>query len=462
MRIGTSLSGMDLTALNNLYKAQTKLSQSSQRLSTMHRINSGADDPAGLIAVEQMLSELTSIRAANDSAARAAGMIHVADSGMSQVSGLLNTIRGNVMDVAGGNLSDAEVKAKQIEIDAALEAVDRLGNYTSFGGRKLLDGSAGLNVSQVDAAQVTNIDVHYNAGGGEQTPDIQVVSAATSAALTHTSDTGSLTEDTTLVITGNEGTVSLEFSAGATLADVAQAVNSTTDGSGVTASVDGNELTFTSTDVGSAADVSVEAAAGTFDAGSGHATGADVVARVDGVEVTGEGNEIEIGTGTLTADIEFAQGFSGQVDPITISGGAMTFNFSPDLGKPTMLALPNISAAALGGSAGRLSDLSTGGSASLSSGNLSGAIDILDTARNQVLGSRARAGAFEKYTIESTQAVLDGMEENISSAMSNIFDTDVAAETSRLVQAQILTDAATSTLMIVGRQRGMVGALLGF
>ena len=266
----------------------------------------------------------------------------------------------------------------------------------------------------------------------------------------------------TRVITGNEGTVSLEFSAGATLADVAQAVNSTTDGSGVTASVDGNELTFTSTDVGSAADVSVEAAAGTFDAGSGHATGADVVARVDGVEVTGEGNEIEIGTGTLTADIEFAQGFSGQVDPITISGGAMTFNFSPDLGKPTMLALPNISAAALGGSAGRLSDLSTGGSASLSSGNLSGAIDILDTARNQVLGSRARAGAFEKYTIESTQAVLDGMEENISSAMSNIFDTDVAAETSRLVQAQILTDAATSTLMIVGRQRGMVGALLGF
>ena len=114
MRIGTSLSGMDLTALHNLYNAHAKLTQSSQRLSTMHRINSGADDPAGLIAVEQMLSDLTSIRAANDSAARAAGMIHVADSGMSQVSGLLNSIRANVMDVAGGNLSDAEINAKQM------------------------------------------------------------------------------------------------------------------------------------------------------------------------------------------------------------------------------------------------------------------------------------------------------------------------------------------------------------
>ncbi len=462
MRIGTSLSGMDLTALHNLYDAHAKLTQSSQRLSTMHRINSGADDPAGLIAVEQMLSDLTSIRAANDSAARAAGAIHVADSGMSQVSGLLNTIRGNVMDVAGGNLSDAEINAKQIEIDAALEAVDRLGNYTSFGGRKLLDGSAGLNVSQVDTSQVTNIDVHYNAGGGEQTPSIEVVSAATSAELTHTSATGSLTEDTTLVLTGNDGTVSLDFSAGATLADVAQAVNSTSGGSGVTASVDGLELTFTSTDVGSAASVTVEAQAGTFDAGAGHATGDDVVARVDGVEITGEGNEIEINTGTLTADIEFAEGFSGQVDPITISGSAMTFNFSPDLGNPTMLALPKINAVALGGSAGRLSDLKSGGSASLTSGNLAGAIDILDSARDQVVEARARAGAFEKYTIESSQAVLDEMDENISSAMSNIFDTDVAAEMSRLVQAQILTDAATSTLMIVGRQRGMVGALLGF
>ena len=73
MRIGTSLSGMDLTALNNLYSAQSKLIQSSQRLSTMHRINSGKDDPAGLIAVEQMLSELTSIRAANDSASPGRG-----------------------------------------------------------------------------------------------------------------------------------------------------------------------------------------------------------------------------------------------------------------------------------------------------------------------------------------------------------------------------------------------------
>jgi flagellin len=461
MRIGSSLFGTDLTALHNLTRAHSLLQLSSTRLATMRRINRGADDPAGLIAVEQLQSELTSIRKANDSAARAAGMIHVADSGMSQVTGLLNSVRANVMDVAGGNLSDAEIKAKQIEIDAAMEAVNRIGNYTTFGRRKLLDGSAGPSVSGVNASQVTNIDVHYNAGGGERTPNVEVVAAATSAALTHTSATGALAEDTDLAITGGEGTVTLEFSAGASLADVAQAVNATTDSSGVAATVDGNELTFTSVAVGSEASVAVEAVTGTFDTGAGQAEGTDVVVRVDGVEFTGQGNAVEIHTETLQADLEFVSGFSGQVDPITISGGAMTFNFSPDLGRPSMLALPNVNATALGGSAGRLSDLTTGGSASLASGNLAGAIDILDTARDQVLEARARAGAFEKYTIQSSQSVLDSMEENLSSAMSSIFDTDVAAETSRLIRSQILVDAATSTMMIVGRQRGLVATLLG-
>lgn len=461
MRIGTSLFGMDLTALNNLTRAHAQLQLSSIRLSTMRRINRGSDDPAGLIAVEQLQSELTSIRAANDSAARAAGMIRVADSGMSQVTGLLNSVRANVMDVAGGNLSASETRAKQIEIDAAMEAINRIGSYTSFGRKKLLDGSAGLSVSGVNASQVTNIDVHFNAGGGERTPNIEVVAVATSAELTHTSATGALAEETDLVITGSEGTVTLEFSTGASLADVAQAVNATTDSSGVTATVNGNELTFTSVEVGSEASVAVEAVTGTFDTGGGQTAGTDVVVRVDGVEFTGEGNAVEIHTAALQADLEFASGFSGQVDPITISGGAMTLNFSPDLSRPSMLALPNINAAALGGSAGRLSDLTTGGSASLASGNFAGAMDILNTARDQVLMARARAGAFEKYTIETSQSVLDSMEENLSRAMSSIFDTDVAAETSRLVRAQILVDAATSTLMIVGRQRGMVARLLG-
>lgn len=461
MRIGSTLSGMDLTALNNLSRSSILLQQSNQRLSTMKRINRGADDPAGLIALEQMQSELESIRAANDNAARAAGAIHVADSAMGEASKLLNTIRGHLVAAVGGSLSDAEIGAKQIEVDAALEALNRLGGYTSFGGRKLLDGSAGFEVSNVDSSQVTSIDVYQNAGGGTQTVDVEVLQAATSATLSYDPAAGSLDADVTLAVSSGAGTTTLQFSAGASIDDVATAVNATSGDSGVTAAVQDGQLVFSSVAVGSEAFVDVEAVAGSFDVDEGRASGSDVVARVDGVEITGDGDKLHVNTESLQADMEFASGFSGQVDPITVSGSAMTFVFSPNVSQTSTLALPSLNPVNLGGSAGRLSELASGGSFSLANGNFSAAMDVLDTASSQILDARVRAGSFEKYTIESSMRILDSMEENISAAKSRIGDTDVAAETSRLIRAQILFSAGLSTLATTSKQRGAVLGLLG-
>ena len=108
------------------------------------------------------------------------------------------------------------------------------------------------------------------------------------------------------------------------LDQMAAAVNASSENSGVTASVDGNDLTFSSIAVGSDATVTVEAVEGTFLAGAGTASGTDVVVRVDGAEFTGDGSAVKISTESLQADVEFAEGFSGQVDPITISGDGLT------------------------------------------------------------------------------------------------------------------------------------------
>ena len=460
MRVGSRLFGVDLTAQHNLARAFAQLNQSNTRLATMSRINRGSDDPAGLIAVGQLQSELTAIKAASDSAARAGGAIHVADSGMAEVGNLLNTIHGNLLDVAGGTLSDGQINAKQIEIDAALEAINRIGSYTSFNSRKLLDGSGSFEVSGANDQQISNIEVQQNAGGGQQTLDVEVLQAAASARVTY--EGGAVAEDVSLEISGNEGTVVLDFSAGASVDQIAQAVNSTSDSSGVAASVEDGVLTFSSSGVGSDSRVTVEAASGSFDVGEATAGGTDVVANVNGVEFTGQGNQLKINTQTVQADVEFVSGFSGQADPVTISGGAMTFNFSPSPGDTVSLSLPKINAAALGGSTGRLSDLASGGSASLTSGNLARAVDVVDTARNQVLQARARAGAFEKYTIQSSQRVLGNMEENLSSAMSMIQDTDAALEASRLTQSRIMVNAALSSVALASQRRGLVASLLDY
>ncbi|MBN1909080.1 MAG: flagellin [Pirellulales bacterium] len=460
MRVGTSLFGVDLSAQHSLMQAMNQLTQSSIRLSTMKRINSGSDDPAGLISVGALEAELASLEAASRNSSRAVGAIRTADTGLAQVGGLLRDIKANIIEVAGGGLSDAEIGAKQIEIDAALEALNRIGASTSYGGQKLLDGSGGYNVSGVNSDQVTNIEVYQNVGGGTQALDIEVTAAATSAELTFTDADATLDADVTLEVQGNDGITVLEFDAGTTLTQIAEAINLESGTTGVSASVSGNDLTISSEGVGSEAMVSVEALEGTFDVGpSTTAYGTDVVAEVNGVEFTGEGNEIHVSTSALQADIELEGGFTGQVDPITVSGGAMTYVFSPDVSDTSTLALPNINAAALGGSAGRLSDLASGGSASMTSGNLEQAMAIVDKAESQVLGARARAGAFEKYTIGSSQNLLDSMEESVSEGLSMVRDTDVAKEVSNLVRSQILVQSGISMISLTNSRRSFIGSL---
>ncbi len=462
MRIGTGPSGTELTAQFNLLSALNQLNQSAQRLSTMQRINSGGDDPAGLIAAESLRAELTAINQASDNAARAAAVVRVADSALGQVSGLLNTIRGNLVAAANsGGLSDAELDALQLETDAALEAINRIGNVTSFGGRKLLDGSGGIDVSGVNSNQVADVEVYSNPGG-EQSPVINVTQAAESASLTFTDADATLDADVELQLTGDEGTVVLQFSAGATLDQIAAAVNSSSDTTGVEATVDGNDLVLSSEAVGSDASVAVDVLEGIFDTGGQSVDyGTDVVATVDGVEFTGQGNQLEVNTAALKADLEFADGFTGQVDAFTISGEGLTFSFSPNATETSTLALPTVSTSTLGGAAGRLSDLASGGQFSLTSGNLARSLEVLNAATTDVLQGRARAGAFEKYTIESTQNVLGSMQVNLSEAFSQIFDADAAAETSNLIRAQILVQAGTSSLMIASQSRSAISSLFG-
>ncbi len=280
MRIGSNLSGIDLVAQHNLLQASNQVDLSSVRLATMQRINSGSDDPAGLIAAENMRAELTAINAATDNAARAGAIVRTADSALSEVNNLLNTVRGNAISAANSGRSEAELAALQMETNAALEAINRIGNSTSFAGEKPLDG------------------------------------------------------------------------------------------------------------------------------------------------------------------------------------GEMTVALSPDVSNLTTLSLPTISTTALGNPAGMLSDLASGGSANLVDGDLSAAVDILDAARGQVLDAQASLGAFEKNA-ESVGRVLDSMEVNISGAFSQIFDTDVSEESSRLVRAQILTSASISSVLMAGQSRSLMGNLLG-
>jgi flagellin len=143
-----------------------------------------------------------------------------------------------------------------------------------------------------------------------------------------------------------------------------------------------------------------------------------------------------------------------------LDGSTLTFQLLPDAAENVSLQMPDVSAAALGGLAGTLMDLASGGSANLQNGDLDKAQAILDQAEQQILAARTKNGAFEKYTIESSSTNRDVMQVNLTSALSDIRDTDVAQAMSGLIRTEILARSLIEVVKTTLQSRTMAIDLL--
>mgnify|MGYP006269703571 FL=1 len=109
----------------------------------------------------------------------------------------------------------------------------------------------------------------------------------------------------------------------------------------------------------------------------------------------------------------------------------------------------------------RLSDVTSGGSASLLSGDLATTQAVISAARESVSVARGSIGAFQANIIQpSLQNTMVAIE-NTAAAESQIRDTDYAKETANLIRAQTLGAASTSSLVAAGRSNRSVLDLLG-
>jgi len=138
-----SLIGQRVLGANN-----NTLNTSLERLSTGLRINRGKDDPAGLIASENLRAEKAAITSAISNAERADQVMNIAEGGLTEVSSLLTELESLVDSSANeSGLSNEEKEANQLQIDSILQTVDRIANSTSFQGMKLLNGSFDYTLS---------------------------------------------------------------------------------------------------------------------------------------------------------------------------------------------------------------------------------------------------------------------------------------------------------------------------
>lgn len=573
-RINTNVPS--LVAQSRLQNSNQDLQTALTRLSTGLRINTGADDPAGLIASEALRSEITSLGKAVSNTRRASQIISTADSGLGQVSNLLNDIRGLVVEAANsGGLSAEEIAANQLQIDSSLEAINRISQSTTFQGSKLLDGTLDFVSTARSVASVRDINIDQaNLGAvGQISADVVIDSAATQAAITaatggftaaanatatFVTGTDSITitaatagsdfndvqvqfvDDTTagdvaasasfdtaqrtLTVTynstaatltnrdidaiaaaitadgtftgavvdvngadafveptttpstlksggevliadlvfqlsGEDGSETFNFGSGTAASQISDAVNLVADSTGVSAgfsSVAG--ITFSSTGYGSDTLVDIEVineeAGGTFAASltNDRATGADIVATVNGVEADGDGNRLSINTSVLDLNLTVDAGSSTNFS-FQITGGGALFQLGPDVttNQQARLGIGSVSTGQLGGANGRLYELGSGQARSLEN-DVAGASVIIEDVIAKVTGLRGRLGAFQSTTLDSNMISLNETLANLQEAESSIRDADFAQESANLTRAQILVQSGTNVLALADRK----------
>jgi flagellin len=466
------------------------MAQSLQRLSTGYRINRGADDPAGLIASENLRAEKSAINSAITNSQRADQVVNVAEGGLQEVSNMLVELQGLVGATANeAGVSQEERDANQLQIDSILQTIDRIANATSFQGTKLLNGNFDYTVSGQDDAVLSDVTVNaakLAADGTARTVTITVLQSAQTGAVflsTGANFANGGSGEVSFEITGTKGVQQFTFASGTSQTDILAAVNSFKDSIGVSATVASNSsrISINSTGYGADSFVRVKELSNQgptdfiFTAATAGGTavsdlkdkGRNATVLINGTQATTDGLTARVSSDgfdvSISIDGTSTLNNTGQSTTFDITSGGANFNLAPsvNLASKVSLGIETVTTGNLGGNNfGFLSDLKSGGSANVQNGNLSKAQEVIDASIKQVSSLRGRLGAFQKNVVGSTISSLGIALENTTAAESAIRDTDFASETANMTRAQILSQAATQSLALANSAPQQVLSLL--
>ncbi len=138
-----------LAAENQLNVTNTGLQNTLYRLSTGSRINSGADDAAGLAIANGLGANITALTQSALNATEGAGKLQVADGALSQVTTLLNRAVTLATESANGTVNDgSQRQALDAEFSAIKAEIDRIGTNTTYNGSAIFAGG-GTNFNQI-------------------------------------------------------------------------------------------------------------------------------------------------------------------------------------------------------------------------------------------------------------------------------------------------------------------------
>ena len=134
---------MAINASNMLAGNQSVVQKSINKLSSGMRINSAADDAAGLAISEKMRSQIRGLSQAESNAQDGISLIQTAEGALQQTTDILQRMRELVIKAENsGVLSDEDREAITVEVSVLETEINRIADSTSFNGKKLLNGDA--------------------------------------------------------------------------------------------------------------------------------------------------------------------------------------------------------------------------------------------------------------------------------------------------------------------------------
>lgn len=489
-----------LNTQRNLSNSSNALSTTMQRLSTGSRINSAKDDAAGLQIANRLTSQINGLGVAVKNANDGISIAQTAEGALQQSTNLLQRMRDLSLQSANGSNSASERKALNDEVNQLKSELTRIADTTTFGGRKILDGSFGSTAFQVGAQANQTINVtltdasadrlgSYRAAGADGSVASIGEAGATLAALANKFTAGDVD------IKGALGTKTVSIVATDSAASIAEKVNLAAQDTGVSATAK-TAIQISDLELGFTAAVDPAPAVAdtkTFKIGteSGDKTNITLTATGDkkaDLENLRDAVNADSGKNGLTASID-SDGklniVSASGENIVISdfdapataatGGSLELKVAAQKADGTFGAEQNITETNLNyravgnisfdsaqvfsleasvGSTAVVSEI-TGSAVGtletvesmdvLTAENAQNAVSIIDGALQNIDAQRAQLGAVQGR-FENTIANLQNISENVSAARGRIQDTDYAAETANLSKNQILQQAGTAIL----------------
>ncbi len=386
-------------------RAAEKMQTSMERLASGKRINSAADDAAGLAVANKMKSQLDGIKMAVRNAQDGVSLVQTADSALSEISKLIRRMRELAVQMQNGIYTDQDRSNAQMEIKALLAEVNKIAKNTQYNKVNLLDGT----YDQTVRAGNTNAE----------TIRLSIGSAVTSGAAKITGYAKNVTEINSSAASGG-------------------ALNG---GDGVDADGQDTDLKVT---MGQTAASKVEITTAQFSTTFQSRFSADSL----GVFSKGGGGndalfDLDTKTGKLTSN-----------QAISVGAKAVWVTYTPRASSGLSAHTEKIDLWVVAATEEDLDDVKVETTAEASH-----AIETLDKALEEVSTAQAKLGASQNRLAHNIDNLSKGAMLTEQS-VGRIMDADFAAETAELSKQKILSQAATSMLAQANVSKQAVMALL--